>query len=431
MNHVSDFETKERERKTRRKVFHLTCLILALTFGGLMIWKMGGLILPIIVGALLAFLFRPIKERFRIPWLPHELQVLCSFAAIGLVLFFVFDNVRKHIPDEKQKLELKVRLKYKLNEKYQEMTPKSEGVKSGMIMPLVAKEVGPLMDRLNSMLELDREERELFRKYRVGHDGEAPIEDKFFDYFRANQRTSKYVLPEMAPSADATTAAAAGAIATASEPSAGKAESDPSVWILAPMIFIFLGFDDGQIRRYFIGLVPNRYFELSLTLMDRLDNAIGKYLRGTAMECCLVGLTLGLGLILLGIPVGVAVAIGVVSGLVNAIPFLGTVIGLIVSLGYALIAENIKPLIPGLNPNDLALYVLILIGITHVLDNAVFQPFVVGSAVNIHPVVVVVAILGGSLIMGLWGMLFAVPAVVVLKTAVETLFKELRAYRIT
>lgn len=117
MNHVSDFEAKERERKTRRRVFHLTFLILALFLGGLLIWKLGGLILPITVGALLAFLFRPIKERSKIPWLPHELQVLCSFAAIGLVLFFVFDNVRKHIPDEKQKLELKVRLHVQIESK--------------------------------------------------------------------------------------------------------------------------------------------------------------------------------------------------------------------------------------------------------------------------------------------------------------------------
>jgi hypothetical protein len=43
--------------------------------------------------------------------------------------------------------------------------------------------------------------------------------------------------------------------------------------------------------------------------------------------------------------------------------------------------------------------------------------------------VVVVAIIGGSLIMGLWGMIFAVPTVVVVKTAVETLFKELKDYR--
>ncbi len=433
MNHVSDFETKELERKARRRVFHITFLSLALVLSGLLIWKLGGLILPIIVGALLAFLFRPIKERFRIPWLPHELQVLCSFAAIGLVLFFVFDTVRKHIPDEKQKLEFKVRLKYKLNEKYQQMMAKSPGGKSNMITPMVAKETGPLMDQINRLLDLDPEERDLFFKYRVGYNGKPPIEDKFFDYFRTNQRTSKYVVPEKPPAGAAPVAAPA--TAAASEPLPGgespNSKGDLSVWILTPLIFIFLGFDNGQMRRYFIGLVPNRYFELSLTLLDRLDDAIGKYLRGTLMECFLVGLTFGLGMILLGIPVGVAVAIGVVCGLVNAIPFLGTVIGLVVGLGYALIAEDIKPLIPGLNPNDLAICVLILVAITHVLDNVVFQPFVLGSAVNVHPLVVVIAIIGGSLIMGLWGMLFAIPTVVVVKTATETLFKELKAYRIT
>jgi predicted PurR-regulated permease PerM len=50
--------------------------------------------------------------------------------------------------------------------------------------------------------------------------------------------------------------------------------------------------------------------------------------------------------------------------------------------------------------------------------------------VSIHPLVVIVAIIGGSLIMGLWGMLFAIPIVVVVKTAVEPLFKELKDYRI-
>jgi predicted PurR-regulated permease PerM len=136
--------------------------------------------------------------------------------------------------------------------------------------------------------------------------------------------------------------------------------------MLAPLIFVFLGFDNGQIRRFFISLVPNRYFELSLTVLDRLDAAIGRYLRGTLLECFLVGLTLILGLILLGIPMGIAIAIGVVSGLLNAIPFLGTVIALVIGVGYALIAENITPLIPGLNPNNLALYVVILVIIVHV-----------------------------------------------------------------
>jgi predicted PurR-regulated permease PerM len=430
MSNVQDFEEKERERRVRRKVFYRTFAALALISGGFLLWKLSILILPIIVGGLLAFVFRPVKDRFRIRWLPHQLQVLCSFAAIGVVLFFAFNTLRKHIPDEEQKLEFKVRLQYKLNERYRQLVAKSPEGKSNAIAALLEKELGPLMDKINQVLALNPEERNLFLKYAAGYNSKLPIQSKFVDYFRANQTTGKYAIPEETP----TGAGAAPAEPASTQPSTAEEgttlENKLSAWILAPLIFVFLGFDNGQIRRFFISLVPNRYFELSLTVLDRLDDAIGRYLRGTLIDCFLVGLTLTLGLILLGIPLGIAVAIGVVSGLLNAIPFLGTVMALVIGLGYALVAENIRPLIPGLNPNDLALYVVILVVITHVLDDVVFQPFVLGSAVNVHPLVVVIAIIGGSLIMGLWGMLFAIPTVVVVKTAVATFFKELKAYRI-
>jgi len=432
MSNGQHFEEIARERKARRTVFYVTFVALTLIVGGFLIWKLSSLILPIIVGGLLAFVFRPVKDRFRIRWLPHEVQVLCSFAAIGLVLFFAFNTLRKHIPDEEQKLEFKVRLKYKLNEKYRQLVAKPAEEKSNALAPLIEKELGPLMDKFNQSLELNPEERDLFLKYAAGYRGKPPVETRFVGYFRANQNTGKYVIPEKAP-ASAGSPVTPIAAAPAPPPAAAEGESFEnklSAWMLAPLIFIFLGFDNGQIRRFFIGLVPNRYFELSLTVLDRLDDAIGKYLRGTLTECFLVGLTLTVGLILLGIPPGIAVAIGVVSGLLNAIPFLGTIMALVIGVGYALIAENVRSLIPGLNPNDLALYVVILVVITHVLDDVVFQPFVLGSAVNVHPLVVVVAIIGGSLIMGLWGMLFAIPTVVVVKTVVATFFKELKAYRI-
>jgi len=424
MSPNQDFEDKEQERKVRRRVFALFFTILVLASGGFLIWKLSGLVVPIIVGALLAFLFRPVKERFKIPWLPHELQVLCSFAAIGLVLFFALDTARKYIPDNKQQLEYRVRLKYKLNEKYQQLVTKSPEGKPSVLVSFIQKQTGPLMDKVNQLLELDRKETEQFLHDRGGHFGE---DNKILGYFEANRSTRNYAAPEQAPAAaPATTATVTAPV----QPAAAGEGSSWEPWILAPLIFIFLGFDNGQIRRYFIGLVPNRYFELSLTLLDRLDNAIGKYLRGTLTECALVGLTLCLGLVLLGTPVGIATTIGLICGLVNAIPMLGTIIALVICLSYALIAENLEPLIPGLDPNDLPLYVMILVGITHVLDDVVFQPFVLGSAVSIHPLVVIVAIIGGSLIMGLWGMLFAIPTLVVVKTAVETLFKELKDYRI-
>jgi predicted PurR-regulated permease PerM len=428
MSRNQDFERKELERKFRRQIFHTTFVSLTVVISAFLFWKLRSLMIPIIVGALLAYLFRPVKDRFQISWLPHEARVLTLFACIGAVIFLSINSIRKQMPDERQKLELKVRLKYKLNEKFQQVVGADKKNPFGQ---MIAKEAGPMMDQINHVLDLNPDDQELFLKYRSGFNGEPPIEDRFYDYFQANQTTSSYAKREPAallkPGAGSATGESAPPTSTEASTSL---VAGIETWIIAPILFIFLGFDNGQMRRYFIGLVPNRYFELSLTVVDDLDEAIGNYLRGTLLECFLVGLTFTIGLFLLGLPTSVAIGIGLISGLANAIPFLGTVIGLVVGLGYALIAENITPLIPGLNPADLSLYVLALVGIAHVLDNVVYQPFVLGSAVNLHPLVVVIAILSGSLLMGVWGMLFAIPTVVVLKTAVETLFKELKDYRI-
>jgi predicted PurR-regulated permease PerM len=413
-------ENPERERVARGKLFRTVYLVLSVAITALLLWKLKALLLPIVVGALMAYLFRPLKDRFQVNWL---------FACVGLGIFLLAHQARKMIPDERQKLELKVRLKYKLNEKYQEIVGTHNPEKQkGTVAQLVSREVGPMMDKFNGLLDLDPGEIETFEKYRQGYKGQPPTDSRYVEYFNANQTTSVYTSAARAQaSLDKGSEATVG---EAGEQSQDGLMEELSIWILAPLIFVFLGFDNGQMRRYFIGLVPNRYFELSLTVLDELDEAIGKYLRGTLLECSLVGATLAIGLFLLGIPLSVALCIGIVSGLANAIPFLGPVIGLVIGLAYSLIGENIIPLIPGLASQDLAIYVLVLIGITHILDNVVFQPFVLGNAVNLHPLVVTVAIISGSVMMGVWGMLLAIPTVVVVKTAVETLFKELKDYRI-
>lgn len=431
MKRRPSLEQQEHERKIRRRIFKIGFWTLASAAAVFLLFKLSSLMLPMLVGAFMAYLFRPLKDRFQVPWLHHELRVLTLFAFIGFGLYMIGNTVRRHIPDEKQKLELKVRVKFKMNEKFQELTGVHDTEKrGGAIAQLLNKELGPMMDKVNKYVDLTPEETELFLKYREGHKGQAKVEDRFFDYFQANRTTSVYTIPDRDPAS-----AKPATEDTYEAKSSGKGAhhglmEDLSIWIIAPLIFVFLGFDNGQIRRYIIGLVPNRYFELSLTIMDELDDAIGRYLRGTLMECALVGATLAIGFILVGVPISIAVAIGVISGLVNAIPFLGTVIGLIIGLGYALVAENVQPLIPGLNPNDLTVYVCILVFVAHMLDNAIYAPIVLGKAVNLHPLVVALAILSGSLLGGAWGMLFAIPTVVVVKTAVETLFKELKDYRI-
>src|SRR6516162_7504619 len=96
-----DFENEEQERKVRRWVFHLIFGILVLILGGFLIWKLSGLVIPVIVGALLAFLFRPVKSDLRFRGCPMSfkycspllpLVLLCSSPSTPLVSISLTTN---------------------------------------------------------------------------------------------------------------------------------------------------------------------------------------------------------------------------------------------------------------------------------------------------------------------------------------------------
>src|SRR5438552_295381 len=62
-----DTAAQDRERVLRGKIFRTTFVVFTLTISTFLLWKLRALLLPIVVGALLAYLFRPVKDRFRIP----------------------------------------------------------------------------------------------------------------------------------------------------------------------------------------------------------------------------------------------------------------------------------------------------------------------------------------------------------------------------
>lgn len=407
-----ELKEKAEERKHRSRWFYRGLTVSLISLAAFLIMHLHAILLPILLGGMLAYLFRPIKKWFLVRWIPHELAVLLAFGMATLVVSGAVFRAKSLIPDEKGKLELKVRLKYKLNERYEQLFSKANPA-----LAAIQKEVQPLMTQLNDWLTLSEAETDLFRKYRVGYRGEEPISDRYYEYFKKSLKQGLKD-PDVSTVSDDT------------PKESGSLLEALSTWILTPLIFIFMIFDNGQIRVSLIGLAPNRYFEMALTIVDELDEAIGKYLRGTFLECALVGGTMGIGLVLFGFPVPVALFVAVISGLANAIPFLGPAIGLVIAMAYALIAEDTTPLIPGLAADGLPIYVAILVLVTHILDNVVYSPVVLGGAVNLHPMVVIIAITGGSILLGFWGMLLAIPTVVIFKTGLETLLKELKAYRI-
>ena len=70
------------------------------------------------------------------------------------------------------------------------------------------------------------------------------------------------------------------------------------------------------------------------------------------------------------------------------------------------------------------------VGVVQVLDNVLFQPIVLGTAVSLHPLVVIFGVMGGSVVFGFAGMLFAIPTIVIVKVVLTTLVHEMKAYHL-
>jgi hypothetical protein len=370
--------------------------------------------------------------------IPKPIRAVGVLTSLIAFIVFLSTTVAKQVPGDEDALVLQVRAQYKINAKYEQIMGLEEDEKKGnFLYQLLGKELDPMMKSINQSLHLDPDEEKRIDYMSSKFNYVDPIPDKYYQYFLANKSRK-----EAAKQAEIKKESEIALSSTGPEVKTPEVDEDNkkslissiftafSHWLVTPLLFIFLLFDQGQILKWFISLVPNRYFELTLTLVNQVDLAIGKYLRGTVLQCTLVGLSLSIGLFLVGVNLNMSILIGTLAGLANAIPFLGPFLGLIAGLGYALVAEDISPILPFLDPEHIFLAVLVVVGVAQLLDNAIFQPVVLGNAVNLHPIVVVIGVLGASIIFGFAGMLLAIPAIVVAKVVIGTTLRELKAYQI-
>ena len=420
---------KDTSRRFRGLLIYSLTAILVACVGVFLIWSLRPLIMPVAIGILLAYLFRPLKTLFKYRWLPEAIRATLIFSIITGTLLLGFKFVQNNIPNAKENLELRVRLKYKFNEKFEKMMGLNGGnTKGNTFYNLIAQDINPLRTSLNKYLALSPDEADAFLKFREGVEGYEPVSDTYYQYFLENNKKNPKVLDKKEE-----VAASVASVANANnhEPSILiSILSTLSVWLLMPIVFVFFLLDDGTIDQFFIKLVPNRYFELALTLQEEVDGAIGKYLRGISMECALVAISMVICLYIIGISFKVSLIIGVLTGVATVIPFLGTAVGLVSGIVFVLIAEDLNPLIPFVNIDNAAIAVIVVNIVVHLLDNMLFQPVVLGGAVNLHPLVIIIGLLAGSMLFGAAGVVLAIPTIVILKVVSENTFRGLKDYRI-
>jgi predicted PurR-regulated permease PerM len=173
--------------------------------------------------------------------------------------------------------------------------------------------------------------------------------------------------------------------------------------VLGPVMAFYLLVDLPRLRRGAMALVPPARRNEIRGLMDRIGQAVGGFFRGQLLVALFVGVASSIGLWAIGLPFWLLV--GMVAGVFNLVPLVGPFIGGGLAVIIALISgEPIK-----------AVWAALVLLAVQQIDNHLISPNVMGRTVQLHPVVVMLALLVGASFAGLFGMLVIVPLVAVAK----------------
>ena len=189
--------------------------------------------------------------------------------------------------------------------------------------------------------------------------------------------------------------------------------------VIVPFVAFFFLKEGRRLTRCLMALVPNAYFELCLNLMYQANRQIGNYIRGQLLAVLVVSVLAISGLSILG--VYYALPLGLLAGLANVIPFLGPLIGIVCSSIVALATGG------GL---AMVAKVIVMFLIIQLIDNVLIQPTMVAKSVELHPLAVLFVVMVGSQLMGIVGMLIAVPLTGIAKVSGQTIYEGVKQYRL-
>jgi predicted PurR-regulated permease PerM len=175
-----------------------------------------------------------------------------------------------------------------------------------------------------------------------------------------------------------------------------------------------------QIIAKFYGLVPAPYRAEIRGLGQRIDAILSGYIRGTLLLIPIMSVLTYIALTILGVRYALVIAIA--SGILEIIPLIGPWSAAGIAMSVALVQ--------GTAPFGWPVWVLVaVVGATYFVlrmfeDNFII-PFVVGHAVNLHPVIVLFAILAGGALGGAFGLLIAIPTAAIARLLLRYLYRKL------
>ena len=193
-----------------------------------------------------------------------------------------------------------------------------------------------------------------------------------------------------------------------------------SLLVVTPVVAFYILYDWDRMLARLDQLIPRDHVETVRRLGREIDAALAGFIRGQGAVCVILGLFYAIALTLIGLNFGFL--IGSIAGLISFIPFVGSIVGFILSVGVALVQFW---------PDWV--WVLAVAGIFaagQFLEGNILQPRLVGSSVGVHPVWLMFALFAFGSLFGFVGLLLAVPATAAIGVLVRYAVGRYRSSRI-
>ena len=181
---------------------------------------------------------------------------------------------------------------------------------------------------------------------------------------------------------------------------------------LLPFFVFYLTRDFRLLHRFLASFLNREHRWTVRTLCLEIMTHVYAFFRGQLTVCVILACMYSISLSIAGLPS--AVLVGTLSGLLNIVPYLGVGIGLLLSTIITLVTD------PSLTQFAM---VYAAFAVVNLIEGTLITPKIVGESVGIHPLGVMVALIIGGQLLGLLGLIIAIPAA----AAVRVLFRHLHA----
>jgi predicted PurR-regulated permease PerM len=159
----------------------------------------------------------------------------------------------------------------------------------------------------------------------------------------------------------------------------------------------------------FVSLFPAEWRPRTREVLDAMYHTVQRWFLGQLTAMTFIAVFWAISLYIIGVPF--ALLLGIFSGLVSFVPYVGALISVVVPMLLALISDPFT-----------VVWVILAFVIIQQIEGNILQPIVMSRAVDLHPALVVFALLVMGTLFGLVGVFLAVPLVAALQVLVRELW---------